>query len=116
MTRYALCLLVLLAALGWATMRMLRMESEGLESAREAEVQERVRLALWRLDAAASPLLIRENSRPPHHFRAFYETEQAFTKGYQQVEKGEVLVPSPLLTERPPHVLLYFEQMVVGGR
>ena len=62
---FALCLLVLVSALGWTTQRMLEMESAGRRAAVDAEFQERVRLALWRLDAATNPILIRENARPP---------------------------------------------------
>jgi signal transduction histidine kinase len=113
-TIFALCLLVLLASLSWATDRMLRMERQGLAAMAEAEFQERVRLALWRLDAATNPILIRENARPPHHYRAFHSADEIFSSSYSPLEPGATLSPSPLLMERPQHIRLHFEQAAVG--
>ena len=39
-------------------------ENARRRAAEEAQVQERIRLALWRMDSLASSLLIRENARP----------------------------------------------------
>lgn len=113
-TIFSLCLLVLLASLVWTTSRMLRMEWQGRAAASEAEFQERVRLALWRLDAATNPILIRENARPPHHYQAFHSGGEAFSSSYNPLKPGTVLTPSPLLTGRPPHVRLHFEQARTG--
>ncbi len=111
---FALCLLVLVSALGWTTQRMLEMESAGRRAAVDAEFQERVRLALWRLDAATNPILIRENARPPHHYQAFHSGGDTFSSTFSPLAPGTVLTPSPLLTGRPPHVRLHFEQARSG--
>ena len=95
-TIFSLCLLVLLASLAWTTRRMLRMEQQGRVAVAEAEFQERVRLALWRLDAATNPILIRENARPPHHYRAFHSGSEIFSSSFSPLEPGAVLSPSPL--------------------
>lgn len=103
------CLGLLLAAMGWVGWHTLALEREREGAAREADQQERVRLALWRLDFQASALMIRENARPPHDFRPFHSPEGLINKLYGNVAKGEVLVPSPLLAEVPEHVLLHFQ-------
>ena len=103
------CLGLLLAAMAWVSWHTLALERTREEAARDADQQERVRLALWRLDFQASALMIRENARPPHDFRPFHSPEGLVNKTYGNVAKGEVLVPSPLLAELPEHVLLHFQ-------
>jgi signal transduction histidine kinase len=103
------CLGLLLAAMAWVSWHTLTLERTREEAARDADQQERVRLALWRLDFQASALMIRENARPPHDFRPFHAPEGLVNKTYSNVAKGEVLVPSPLLAETPEHVLLHFQ-------
>lgn len=108
------CFGLLLAAMAWVGWHTLVLEHEREASARDAERQERVRLALWRLDFQASALLMRENARPPHDFRPFHAPEGLVNKAYGNVTKGEVLVPSPLLAEVPEHVLLHFQMDARG--
>lgn len=103
------CLALLLGAMGWVTWHTLRLEREREATAQEAAKQERVRLALWRLDFQASTLVIRENARPPEDFRAFHAPEGFFNKDNTEVKKGEVLAPSPLLSVPPELVLLHFQ-------
>ncbi|MFN0077290.1 MAG: sensor histidine kinase [Prosthecobacter sp.] len=108
------CLGLLLAAMAWVSWHTLSLERTREEAARDADQQERVRLALWRLDFQASALMIRENARPPHDFRPFHSPEGLVNKAYGNVAKGEVLVPSPLLAETPEHVLLHFQMDARG--
>ena len=103
------CLGLLLAAMAWVSWHTLALERTREEAARDADQQERVRLALWRLDFQASVLMIRENARPPHDFRPFHSPEGLVNATYGNYSKGEVLVPSPLLAEMPEHVLLHFQ-------
>ena len=111
---FVACLGLLLAAMAWVSWHTLALERERETAAREADQQERVRLALWRLDFQASALMIRENARPPYDFRPFHSPEGLVNKAYDNVAKGEVLVPSPLLSEVPEHVLLYFQMDTRG--
>lgn len=103
------CLGLLLAAMGWVSWNTLVLEQAREGAARDADVQERVRLALWRLDFQASALLIRENARPPHDFRAFYAQEGVVGRDKDLIKKGDVLAASPLLADPPEHVLLHFQ-------
>lgn len=103
------CFGLLAAAMAWVGWHTLVLEKERETAARDADQQERVRLALWRLDFQASALMMRENARPPHDFRPFHSPEGLVNKAYDNLAKGEVLVPSPLLAEMPEHVLLHFQ-------
>ena len=109
------CLGLLLAVMGWVSWNTLALESAREKAAQNADVQESVRLALWRLDFQASALLIRENARPPHDFRAFYAQEGLVDKDNGLFKKGDVMAASPLLAEPPEHVLLHFQMDATGA-
>jgi len=99
--------------MGWISLRMMDLEKRRQLSEQDAQVQEKVRLALWRMDSLASGLLIRENSRPASHYQAFYAPDDLFNGVMQAVPKGQVLMPSPLFGTPPDLVRLHFE--VVDG-
>lgn len=98
-----------LGALGWVTAEAVRLERETVRARAEAAFEERVRLALWRMDSYLAPILAEESSRPHFHYSPFYPAEDAYTRYWNEILPGEVLVPSPLLTYRAPHVKLHFE-------
>ena len=106
---FTLCLAVFAGALVWISGRMLAMENERREAERSAQIQERVRLALWRMESIASTLLIRENARPASHYQAFYAPTDLYNSSNQPIPRGEALTPSPLLGEKPDLVRLHFE-------
>jgi signal transduction histidine kinase len=112
---FTACVAVLLTAMAWMTRRMLQMDHDRAASERTGQMQERVRLALWRMDSLVSALLVRENARPPEHYQPFQTPRDLFFKGSQkEVPKGEALLASPLLGESPEFVLLHFE--LIDGR
>lgn len=106
---FTACLAVFAGALVWISLRIVLMEAERRESERNAQVQERVRLALWRMEAITSTMLIRENARPPSHYRAFYSPSDLYTSSNQPIPEGEAMTPSPLLGASPDLVRLHFE-------
>lgn len=108
---FAACLAMFLAVMAWITKRTLGMERQRVAAERDAQVQERIRLALWRMDSLASTLLIRENSRPAGDYQAFRSPDDLFTRDNREIAKGKALMPSPLLGEPPEFVLLHFEMM-----
>jgi signal transduction histidine kinase len=108
-TLFCVCLAVVLAAMGWVSVTAWRLNEREAASRYQAALEERVRLALWRMDSAIAPLLARENGRPYFAYTAFYPVERAYTRMFSPIEYGDVLVPSPLLIEPSPHVLLYFQ-------
>lgn len=108
---FASCLIIFLAAMGWVTARTLEMERQRLAAEKDAQIQERVRLALWRMDAIAGALVVRENARPASHYQAFYAPDDLFSTANREIKKGQALTPSPLLGELPEFVKLHFEMV-----
>ncbi len=112
---FAACVAVLLTAMAWMTRRMLTMDHDRAASERTGQMQERVRLALWRMDSLVTALLVRENARPPEHYQPFHSPSDLFsTATHQEVPKGEALLASPLMGESPEFVELHFE--LIEGR
>ena len=114
-TLFAFCLSVLLLAMGWLTTHALRLEEDRLRAEVNRELQERTRLALWRMDSAAGALVFAESARLPFHFKDFAELDQVYTSDLQIVRRGLLRSPSPLLNTIPAHAKLYF-QMDAEGR
>src|SRR4051812_15855935 len=79
------------------THRSMALEQEGAQARADADLQERLRLALWRMETEASALMIEENNRPPEEFHPA-------TAGR----------PSPLAGPLPKHVHLHFDIGVDG--
>lgn len=103
------CALLIVGAMAWSTLRVLELEEKQASAEATAELEERVRLGLSRIDSVASALMVLENQRPAHHFKAFFEPDDIFTNEFQEVSKGIVVQPSPLLAELPEFVRLHFE-------
>ena len=108
------CAVGVAAALGWATVHALRLERRELDAQAQAKFQNSIRLALWRMDSALTPIVVRETARPYFQYSAFYPSERAYTSKLQDVEPGEHLVPSPLLTLDQQFVKLYFQRSAAG--
>ena len=103
---FALCLVVAFGAMAWIGFTMLRLERE---SRHHATLEENVRLALWRMESALAPLIAQESSRPYFVYDSFYVEERAYTRMFSPIERGEVQLPSPLLTEESPYIHLHFQ-------
>jgi len=104
------CLAVFGGAMVWISLKTLDLEKQRQHTLEDAQVQEKVRLALWRMDSLASALLIRENSRPAWHYQAFYAPDDLFSKdNNQSIPKGQAVIPSPLFGTMPDMVQLHFE-------
>ena len=111
---FGLCLVLLLGSMGWVTFTILRLDQESAGARERAVLEENIRLALWRMDSSVAPLIGRENARPYYEYHAFYPAERAYTRMLAEIRPGEVLVPSPLLTDRPPEILLHFQYQPGG--
>ncbi len=92
----AVCAVLVLGAMTWLTRGVLAAERQRLTAEREraaaetrADLEERTRLALWRMDALGAAIMLRENRYPanPRDLRA----------------------APPFLTNNPPELLLRFE-------
>lgn len=131
---FVLCLAVVLAAMGWISLTALRLDRAESQARRQAALEENVRLALWRMDSALAPLLARESAQPYFSYRTLFPVDLANGRMFNRDEQGrravrpeeaglkgmlgadeaetlpaQMLVPSPLLKDSPPYVLLHFQ-------
>jgi len=106
---FAFCMLLLFGVLGWLTATVLRLDRERAQTRRQAAFEETVRLAMWRMDSALSSLVGIENARPYFMYNSFYPSGRAYTRMFARLQPGEVLFPSPLLTESSEHIHLHFQ-------
>lgn len=94
---FAVCAVLVLDGLGWVTWQVLRLERRDAEATVQSDFEERARLALWRMDSTLTPIIAQESARPYFHYRPFFPAERAYTRMWEEVKPGEVLVASPLL-------------------
>lgn len=88
---FSVSLLITISALAWITTRALALEEQHRQSESDAKTREQVRLALWRMEAEASSVIVRESTRPAAH--------------YESVTNST----SPLLGVTPDLVQLHFQ-------
>jgi signal transduction histidine kinase len=106
---FGLCVAVLMAAMGWVSFTALQLDRSQAETRRQADFEEKVRLALWRMDSALAPLVAQETSLPYFYYQPFYSADRAYTRMFDRPQPGEVLLPSPLLMPTSSNVLLHFQ-------
>jgi len=106
---FGLALAVLLVGMGRVTLTALDLDRAQAEAQSQAEIENNVRLALWRMDYMILPVIAQENARPYFSYRAFYPAERAYNRMFEELQHGEILMPSPLLTRTFEHILLHFQ-------
>jgi signal transduction histidine kinase len=106
---FLLFLALSLGAMAWMTRTVLRLDQAQARATAAAQVEENVRLALWRMDYAMAPILGQETARPYFEYSPVFPAERAYTRMYTELKSGDVLVPSPLLKSASPYILLYFQ-------
>ncbi len=111
---FGTCLAVLLAAMGWISLKALRLEQAEVEARqleirarRQAALEQDVRLALYRMDDVLKPLVARESARPYFVYDTFLALDR--WRYGDTVKTTERLAASPLLTEDLPHVRVHFQ-------
>ena len=103
------CMAIVLLAMGWMTHTTLELDRARAVARRQAVAEESIRLALWRMDSGLATLVASESARPYFDYSAFYPAERAYTRMFAPMRPGEVLIPSPLLTQNSPHILIHFQ-------
>ena len=107
---FAVFLAVVLGAMGWTSRTVLELAEADMASRSLADREEKVRLALWRMDSALAPLIAQESARPYAAYGAFYPAERAYSKMFTELQYGDVLVPSSLLNNNDSsQVMLHFQ-------
>jgi signal transduction histidine kinase len=109
---FLFCLAILLGAMGWTTWTVVQLDRSQAQSQREAErieaemrrqefVDQRVRLALWRMDAALGQLLLSEINRP------YFAYQPPAAPGNSK--KGTTASTPPAEIIDTPGVVLHFQ-------
>lgn len=89
---FALCLAVFVGALAWITERAMVLEKARSDAEVEAQLQEKMRLALWRMEAEASAVVVSESARPVHHYQPFYALEDLVVEKNQRIPDRKSVV------------------------
>ncbi|MBX3473143.1 MAG: HAMP domain-containing histidine kinase [Planctomycetes bacterium] len=95
---FLLCLAALAGAMAFTTTVLMQIDRQRIDAARASAEDDAVRAALWQMDAEVSTLVADEAARPYFEYYPFYPAEAAYTRMFRELERGEVLVPSQLLT------------------
>ena len=95
--------------MAWFTHTVLELDAERARIRRTAAFEESVRLAMWRMESTAAPVVARESARPYFTWTPFYPAGRAYTQLFARLKPGDVLFPSPLLSEVTPYVRLRFQ-------
>ena len=66
---FALCAGLAIAALAWLTSEAVRADLDRSVASRQAELEQKVSLVLWRMDTKLAPLIAEEVARPVSYFR-----------------------------------------------
>ncbi len=113
---FGVCLLVVLLGMAWLTYRAVALDRAEAHARRDAEqarsraeLQERVALALWRMDWTLAPLIAQEITRPSYTYRPFLAAKDAKASQGRRAE-----LASPLLTQPSRFVVLNFD-VAEGG-
>ncbi len=106
---FLLVLMVLAGAMAFTTVVLQRLDQERSQAAKGAAEEDAIHNTLWQMDAEVSTLVADEAARPYFEYYSFYPAEAAYTRMFRELEHGEVLVPSPLLTNDSPFVRLHFQ-------
>ena len=114
-TVYAVCAGVVLLTLVWVSVMVVRLEGAERDARAEAQHQEVLRLALWRMDSWFMTRLAQESARPYFEYQPFYPQARAYTRLLYQIEPGDIMTPSPLLAFRSDYIRLHFQMSPEGG-
>ena len=90
------------AALVWISIVVLQLEAN-------AQHQQWLRLALWRMDGWLGPQLREESNRAYFEYLSFFPHERSYTRILNAIEPGEVYSPSPLRTFQSNYFPLHFQ-------
>jgi signal transduction histidine kinase len=104
------CGALVASAMAWLSVHALRADRERTTARAEADLEQRVSLALWRMDTKLAPLIAEESARPHFYYEPVITVEAPRSKGGPDVEQ----VASPLMIAPNAGVLLNFNANADG--
>ncbi|HYO25252.1 MAG TPA: HAMP domain-containing sensor histidine kinase [Lacipirellulaceae bacterium] len=110
-TALAACGLVMAAAMAWLSLHALRADRDRSAARADADLEQRVSLALWQMDTKLAPLIAEESARPHFFYSPALTVEAPRSKAGPAIEQ----VASPLVTNQSPSVLLNFNAAPDGA-
>jgi len=105
---FALALTVMFAVMAWVSVTVLRLDRAQWEAQLRAEREEAIRLALWRMEAALTPLTVRESARPYFAYLPLYPAARPYGQMLGPIQTGEPLAASELLAFQSERILVHF--------
>lgn len=111
---FAMCVGLVLTAMLWVTSVALQLDAEQIAARRQATLEENTRLALWRMDYAVGPLVAEIAQQPYFAYASFYPLSRAYEHMFNVADRGETMLPSPLLNPTSRSVRLYFQVDAAG--
>lgn len=114
-TAFGLGLVLVLGVMGWFTWTVANLDAERRAMRQQALAEDKIRLAMWRMESLLAPVIGTEAARPYFVYNAFYPAGRAYTRMFARLQPGEVLFPSPVLRVPGHYVRLHF-QMGPDGR
>lgn len=106
---FGTCLIIVLAVMVWLSMAILRLDVAQKRATAREKIEQNVRLALWRMDSALTPLIAEESARPYFTYQPLYAAERPYGRKLGDTQPHETLVPSPMLLIETPEILLHFQ-------
>lgn len=111
---FALFAALLLGVMGWTHATTLRLERVEAEIGLQADLEERVRLALWRMESVLAPLIARESARPYFLYTDYTPIGMDPKPSSETEGAWDSLLPVPQQGDGSPHIKLYF-QLAANG-
>lgn len=118
---YLVCLMAVCIAMSWLSLKTVRLDAlretdraETELARREAELQERISSALYRMDLRMLPIVTQEAARPVYLYQSFYGASEPTGLAENVSERTAsdapaLQLPSPLLFHSSPSVHLHFQ-------
>ena len=113
---FAMCLLLIIPAMGWLTYSAMDLDRQILDdrrqtelARREAELQEKITSALYRMDWKMGPHIAREAAQPYYMYDSFYKVPLYLAQPGEGQSDSSTALPSPLLYEEAEFVKLHFQ-------
>lgn len=87
---FSFCACLVVGAMLWLTDSVIQTEKNRARAEIRADIQERVRLSLWRMDSLGASILIEQNAIPPQQFLTFPDNSLPVTVRFETPDGAAV--------------------------